>query len=241
MELVVRHGTAQRVGGTITIHLAGSGDSLPAAGSEGGEFWSATGRHQSSWRRQTRRVFRESSGLADMAGASSTPRPDFAGAVHAPPVRCPDRPTLAQEEELQRLARAHKTPRKLAERAEMNLRLAAGTPVREIAANSASGRRQCGTGVPSGWPVRGLAGSGAADRRAAAGRAGGALPSRSARSWRWPARSRTSKEPALSHWSQSELAREAVRRGIVDSISHGSVGRFLKKRPTSSCIPCAAG
>ena len=32
----------------------------------------------------------------------------------------------------------------------------------------------------------------------------------------------------LSHWSQSGLAREAVKRGIVDSISHGSVGRFLK-------------
>ncbi len=41
--------------------------------------------------------------------------------------------TPAQEEELQRLARAHKTPRKLAERAEMILRSAAGTPVREIA------------------------------------------------------------------------------------------------------------
>jgi hypothetical protein len=45
----------------------------------------------------------------------------------------------------------------------------------------------------------------------------------------------------LSRWSQSELAREAVRRGIVDSISHGSVGRFLKKRPTSNRISCAAG
>jgi len=33
----------------------------------------------------------------------------------------------------------------------------------------------------------------------------------------------------ISHWSQSELARQAVARGIVDSISHGSVGRFLKK------------
>src|SRR5436305_7915562 len=33
----------------------------------------------------------------------------------------------------------------------------------------------------------------------------------------------------LSHWSQSELAREAVRRGIVDSLSHGSVGRFFKR------------
>ena len=45
----------------------------------------------------------------------------------------------------------------------------------------------------------------------------------------------------LSHWSQSELAREAVRRGIVENISHGSVGRFLKKRPTSSRISCVAG
>jgi hypothetical protein len=45
----------------------------------------------------------------------------------------------------------------------------------------------------------------------------------------------------LSQWSQSELAREAVRRGIVDTISHGSVGRFLKKKPTSSHIACAAG
>jgi hypothetical protein len=34
----------------------------------------------------------------------------------------------------------------------------------------------------------------------------------------------------LSHWSQSELARQAVQRGIVESISHGSVGRFLKKK-----------
>src|SRR3954470_8123686 len=41
--------------------------------------------------------------------------------------------TLAQAEELQRLARAHKTPRKLAERAAMILRSAAGTAVREIA------------------------------------------------------------------------------------------------------------
>src|SRR3982750_2026490 len=41
--------------------------------------------------------------------------------------------TPAQAEGLQRLARAHKTPRKLAERAEMILQAAAGTGVREIA------------------------------------------------------------------------------------------------------------
>jgi putative transposase len=41
----------------------------------------------------------------------------------------------------------------------------------------------------------------------------------------------------LSHWSQSELAREAVRRDIVTSISHGSIGRILKRgrSPAASC------
>ena len=32
----------------------------------------------------------------------------------------------------------------------------------------------------------------------------------------------------ITHWSQSALAREAVKRGLVATISHGSVGRFLK-------------
>ena len=33
----------------------------------------------------------------------------------------------------------------------------------------------------------------------------------------------------ISHWSQSELARQAAGRGIVKSISHGSIGRFFKR------------
>ena len=45
----------------------------------------------------------------------------------------------------------------------------------------------------------------------------------------------------ISQWSQSELARQAVSRGIVKSISHGSVGRFLKKERTSSRIAAAIG
>ncbi len=32
----------------------------------------------------------------------------------------------------------------------------------------------------------------------------------------------------ITHWSQSALAREAVKRGLVETLSHGSVGRFLK-------------
>ena len=46
---------------------------------------------------------------------------------------------------------------------------------------------------------------------------------------------------AISHWRQSELARQSVARGIVKSISHGSVGRFLKKRPISSRIATVTG
>jgi putative transposase len=45
----------------------------------------------------------------------------------------------------------------------------------------------------------------------------------------------------LSHWSQSELAREAVRRDIVTSISHGSIGRILKRsRPSAASRPAVA-
>jgi transposase len=33
----------------------------------------------------------------------------------------------------------------------------------------------------------------------------------------------------ISQWSQSEVARQAVKRGIAPSISHGSVGRFFKR------------
>src|SRR5262249_24266300 len=36
----------------------------------------------------------------------------------------------------------------------------------------------------------------------------------------------------ISHWSQREIADEAIRRCLVANISQRSVGRFLKKRPT---------
>ena len=33
----------------------------------------------------------------------------------------------------------------------------------------------------------------------------------------------------VSHWTAKELAKEAVKRGVVDSISERQVGRFLKR------------
>jgi hypothetical protein len=48
-------------------------------------------------------------------------------------------------------------------------------------------------------------------------------------------------EVPISHWSQSEPARQLVALGIVIRISHGSGGRFLKQRPTSSRISTVTG
>lgn len=145
--------------------------------------------------------------------------------------------TPEQEADLRGLARAHKTPRKLAERAEMILRSAAGTEVREIA-------RQLGVWPKTvrHWRSRWLSGQAevaAAVRLADEPRPGAPatfMPEQIcaivALACEAPGKS---SELPLGHWSQSELAREAVRRGIVDSISHGSVGRFLKRgRPQTA-------
>jgi transposase len=48
-------------------------------------------------------------------------------------------------------------------------------------------------------------------------------------------------ERPISQWSQREIADEAIRRGLVPKISQRSVGRFLKKRQTSSRIASAIG
>jgi transposase-like protein len=150
--------------------------------------------------------------------------------------------TPAQEDELQRLARAHKTPRKLAERAEMILCSAAATPVREIA-------RQLGVWPKTvrHWCAQWLTSTAEAPvvvRLRDAPRSGAPAtftPEQVCAIMALACEPPEKSNLPLSHWSQSELAREAVRRGIVDSISHGSVGRFLKKRPTSNRISCAAG
>ena len=44
----------------------------------------------------------------------------------------------------------------------------------------------------------------------------------------------------ISQWSQSELAGQAVNRGIVTSISHGSVGRLLKSSEQAASQPLLA-
>jgi putative transposase len=80
--------------------------------------------------------------------------------------------TTADEQVLTRLVRAHGTPRKLAERAQMVLLAAGGTGVREIAAGSASGRRPCAIGWAAGAPPTKRAGGSAIGGCAASGRTG---------------------------------------------------------------------
>ena len=136
--------------------------------------------------------------------------------------------TPEEELELQRLARAHKTPRHLGERAEMILRSAAGTSVREIA-------RQLGVWPKTvrHWRARWLAGPTEAPvvlRLEDAPRSGAPAtftPEQVCALMALACEPPEESDLPLSHWRQSELAREAVRRGIVDSISHGSIGRFL--------------
>jgi putative transposase len=142
--------------------------------------------------------------------------------------------TPEQEADLRSLARAHKTPRKLAERAEMILRSTAGTEVREIA-------RQLGVWPKTvrHWRSRWLSGQAAAAARLADEPRPGApatfTPEQVCAIVALACEPPEKSELPLSHWSQSELAREAVRRGIVDSISHGSVGRFFKRgRPQTA-------
>jgi putative transposase len=48
-------------------------------------------------------------------------------------------------------------------------------------------------------------------------------------------------ERPISHWSQREIADEAIRRGLVLNISQRSVGRFLKRgRPQTASLSLLA-
>ena len=138
--------------------------------------------------------------------------------------------TPEEEQDLQRLARAHKTPRTLAGRASMILLAAAGDAVHATA-------RQVGVWpkVVRRWRARWLsvpAAPSIAARLADAPRRGTPAtftPEQICAIMALACEPAEKSNLPLSHWSQSELAGEAVRRGIVQKISHGSVGRFLKE------------
>jgi putative transposase len=134
------------------------------------------------------------------------------------------------ERELNALVRAHSTPQKLAERARIILLAASGLGVEETAKKLGVWRK-----TASAWRRRWMdaeATTGVAARLGDAPRSG--APARFTPEAICKIVALSCEDPEaldvpISHWSQSELARQAVRRGIVESISHGSVGRFLKR------------
>jgi putative transposase len=147
-----------------------------------------------------------------------------------------------QECELRALVRAHSTPQKLAERARIILLAATGLGVDETARHLGIWRKTAGH-----WRRRWReadASAGVAARLSDAPRCGAPArftPEAICRIMAMACEEPETLDVPISHWSQSELARQAVARGIVDSISHGSVGRFLKKRPISSRISTGTG
>ena len=135
--------------------------------------------------------------------------------------------------QLEALLRRHSCPQQVAVRAQIVLAGAAGEPVRESARRLGVARS-----TVQYWRRRWSHSSGrVAERLADAPRPGTpptftaeAICAIVAMACEPPADS----ERPITHWTHQELADEAVKRGIVAAISPDSVGRFLKKRPTSN-------
>jgi transposase len=143
---------------------------------------------------------------------------------------------------LERLVRTHSTPQQLALRARMILQVADGMGVRASA-------RELGL-----WPKtvrywckrwrQAAQQQAVAERLADAPRSG--APATFTAEQICAVVAMTCEKPSeserpISQWSQREIADEAMRRGLVPSISQRSVGRFLKKRPTFNRIGSVTG
>jgi len=147
-----------------------------------------------------------------------------------------------QREVLEQLVRTHSTSQQLAVRARMILHAADGMRVRASA-------RELGV-----WPKtvrywrkrwrQAAEGQSVPERLADAPRSGAPAtytPEQICAVIAMTCEKPSESERPISHWSQREIADEAMRRGLVPSISQRSVGRFLKKRPTSNPIASVTG
>jgi len=159
-------------------------------------------------------------------------------APKAPPIELsPD-----QERDLKRLLAAHSTPQKLAERARIILLAAAGRGIGDSAAALGVWRK-----TVCHWRRRWEAAAtsaGVAARLSDAPRCGAPAifaPEQICQIMALACEDPERLDVPISHWSQSELARQAVKRGIVTRISHGSIGRFFKRcRPQAASQPLLA-
>ena len=139
----------------------------------------------------------------------------------------------AHREALEALVRAHSTSQQLALRARMILHAADNIGVRESAREldvwpkTVRYWRGRWRQAPAAQPV--------SERLADAPRSGAPAtytPEQICAVIAMTCEKPSESERPISHWSQREIADEAIRRGLVSNISQRSVGRFLKKRPT---------
>ena len=147
-----------------------------------------------------------------------------------------------QRKELEQLVRTHSTPQQLAMRARVILHALDGVGVRE------SGREvDVWPKTVRYWRKRwrhAAKGQSIPERLADAPRSGAPAtftPQQICAVVAMTCEKPSESERPISHWSQREIADEAMRRGLIPSISQRSVGRFLKKKRTSSRIASATG
>ena len=137
--------------------------------------------------------------------------------------------TPDQKADLEALVRAHSTPQQIALRARMILRLAAGVGLCAVAQELEVWRK-----TVRRWRNRWIGaatGDSVGSRLADLPRPGAPATFSPEQICAMVALACEPPEASgipITHWSQSELAREAVKRGIVETISHRTVGRFLK-------------
>ena len=127
-----------------------------------------------------------------------------------------------ERDELDRLVRAHSTPQQLALRAQIVLLAANGIGNRDSA-------RRLGVTVQTVrcWRRRWGGELALVDRLADAPRPGTPptfTPEQICAILALACEPPEGSGVPITHWSQSALAREAVKRGLVETISHGSVG-----------------
>jgi putative transposase len=138
--------------------------------------------------------------------------------------------TTEQRQELTVLIRAHSTPQKLVERVRIIILAADGVGVGETAQRLGIWRK-----TASMWRKRWREAESAAstaERLSDAPRCGAPgkfTPEQVCAIIALACEDPKDSDLPISQWSQSEVARQAVKRGIVPSISHGSVGRFFKR------------
>ena len=158
--------------------------------------------------------------------------------LHADPVTVlPD-----QREALEQLVRTHSTAQQLVLRARMIMHAAEGIGVRESA-------RELGVWPKTAryWRKRWRQADdkcSVCERLADAPRSGAPptyTPEQICAVVAMTCEKPSDSERPISQWSQREIADEAIRRGLVPNISQRSVGRFLKKRQTSSRIVFVTG